>query len=80
MFVMCSFEGLEGQAVVTLRRRPFDGAALPAILSGDTTTALQFHNDIYAKVSTLLSATKVFFSLLFCCCSAKGNLLMLHDF
>lgn len=44
------FEGREGDAVVSLRRRAFDKSRLSSILSANTQLQIQFQNDIYAKV------------------------------
>jgi hypothetical protein len=47
------FEGREGDAVVSLRRRAFDKSRLSSILSANTKLQIQFQNDIYAKVCYL---------------------------
>ncbi|BDA50605.1 m7GpppX diphosphatase [Coccomyxa sp. Obi] len=47
--VLGRFEGKEGEAVVSLRRRAFDEGSLPSILSSDTQMTIQFQNDVYAK-------------------------------
>lgn len=46
----CRFQGHDGRAVVTLRRRHFEEASLHRLLSEQTNAQLHFENDIYTKV------------------------------
>ena len=47
----CRFQGHEGRAVVTLRRRHFEEHSLRRLLSEQTNAQMDFENDIYTKVS-----------------------------
>ncbi len=49
-----SFDGNEGDAVISLRRRAFDEGRLPFLLTSATHLDIQFHNDVYAKVRWIL--------------------------
>lgn len=52
--VLGTFEGKEGEAIVTLQRRHFDMERLPHLLSDKTSTELHFENDIYTKYHATL--------------------------
>ncbi len=51
---MRRFQDQEGRAVVTLRRRHFEEASLPRLLSEQTHVDLHVDNDVYTKVSHVL--------------------------